>query len=399
MGLLVNIQDVIKRYKEGAIVIICDDASRENECDLVVAAEHATPEAINFMATYGKGLICTPIPLKLAQKLNLGPMVKNNTDTHQTAFTVSIDEKSTTTGISAFERSKTIQALIKKDIQASDFKRPGHVFPLIGNIGGLKERRGHTEASIALSELAGLNGASVICEIMNDDGTMARKDDLSEFAKVHDLDIIDINDILSVSSSSFKKVSQAKLPTEYGMFEIVTYENPNTLEHHIALVHQKDPSMLPLVRVHSECLTGDAFHSLRCDCGEQLSKAQKDIVNRGHGAVIYLRQEGRGIGLVNKIKAYALQDLGADTVEANHQLGFEDDLRRYDVALEILEDLGFNEIDLLTNNPKKLEALKLGGIKVNKRMQIELETHEENKHYLETKKQKMGHMLNLGGKQ
>lgn len=398
MGLRVNIHEVIKRYKEGSMVIICDDASRENECDLVIAAEHATPEAINFMATYGKGLICTPIPLQLAQKLKLGPMVENNTDTHQTAFTVSIDEKGATTGISAFERSKTIQALIKDGIQAADFKRPGHVFPLIGHPGGLKERRGHTEASIALSELAGLNGVSVICEIMNDDGTMARKDDLDAFAKSHGLDMIDINDILSVSNPSFKRASHAKMPTAFGVFEIITYENPKTLEHHIALVHKKDSSQRPLIRIHSECLTGDAFHSLRCDCGEQLEKAQKDIVKRGHGAVIYLRQEGRGIGLVNKIKAYALQDQGADTVEANHQLGFEDDLRRYDMALEILEDLGFDDIDLLTNNPKKLEAITLGGIHVHQRVQIELESHEENKHYLETKKQKMGHMLNLGGK-
>lgn len=393
-----NIQSVIKRYQAGKMVIICDDQSRENECDLVIAAEHATPEAINFMATYGKGLICTPVPLELAKRLNLHPMVDTNTDTHQTAFTVSIDEQSTTTGISAFERSKTIQRLIKEDVQASDFKRPGHVFPLVGVEGGLSKRRGHTEASIALSELAGLNGVSVICEIMNDDGTMARKDELDAFAKKHDLDIIDIDDILKALKPKFNRISEAKMPTEYGSFEIITYENKFTLEHHVALYHNSKKEAVPLVRVHSECLTGDAFHSLRCDCGQQLKKAQKDIIQRGHGAILYLRQEGRGIGLVNKIKAYALQDQGADTVEANHQLGFEADLRRYDVAIEMLEDLNLKTIDLLTNNPDKLKALELGGVTIHQRVQIELDTVEENRHYLETKKEKMGHWLNLGGK-
>jgi len=257
----VNIQSVIKQYQNGKMVIICDDQSRENECDLVIAAEHATPEAINFMATYGKGLICTPVPLELAERLNLHPMVETNTDTHQTAFTVSIDEQSTTTGISAFERSKTIQALIKDDVKATDFKRPGHVFPLVGIKEGLSKRRGHTEASIALSELAGLSGVAVICEIMNDDGTMARKDQLSLFAKTHDLEIIDIDDILKAMKPKFKRVSQAKMPTEYGIFEIIPYENQVTLEHHVVLYHNAKPNEVPLVRVHSECLTGDAFQS------------------------------------------------------------------------------------------------------------------------------------------
>jgi len=402
MGLLtMNMQELIQDYKNGQMLIVCDDQSRENECDLVIAGEHATPEAINFMATYGRGLICTPLPKSLAQKLELNPMTDDNQDPHRTAFTISIDAKSTTTGISAYERSTTIQALIQTDVQARDFNRPGHVFPLISHPGGLSARRGHTEAAVALSELAGLSGVGVICEIMNPDGTMARKNDLQMFAKIHGLPIIDIQDILDLQAgiTTFKRVSSAKLPTDHGAFEMIGYENADGSAHHVALFTQTHPEKRPLVRIHSECLTGDAFGSLRCDCGEQLKAAQKEIAEHGHGAILYLRQEGRGIGLVNKIKAYALQDAGADTVEANHQLGFEDDLRRYDVAVEMLKDLGLNDIDLLTNNPKKMEDITLGGITVHARKAIELTPRDENIDYLKTKKEKMGHWLNLGGKQ
>ena len=406
--------NVIDRYKDGQMLIVCDDQSRENECDLVISAEHATPEAINFMATHGKGLICTPLPLTLAKRLQLTPMTDNNQDPHRTAFTISIDEKSTTTGISAFERSTTIQALLNSQARASDFNRPGHVFPLTGHPGGLRARQGHTEAAIALSKMAGLSGVGVICEIMKADGTMARKKDIQVFAKVHDLPVIDIHDIVQLNAQmspdqapkkpkehlpTFQKISEAEMPTEYGHFTIVTYENADQSAHHVALVMKDNPDARPLVRIHSECLTGDAFSSHRCDCGEQLIEAQKQIAARGHGAVLYLRQEGRGIGLVNKIKAYALQDAGADTVEANHQLGFEDDLRRYDVAVEMLHDLKFNTIDLLTNNPKKIQGIEPGGITVHSRIGIELSPRAENIKYMQTKKDKMGHWLNLGGKQ
>lgn len=395
-----TMQEIITAYKAGQMLIVCDDQSRENECDLVIAAEHAMPDAINFMATYGRGLICTPVPKSLAEKLNLFPMTQTNEDPHQTAFTISIDEKSTTTGISAYERSTTIQALIKDDVKASDFNRPGHVFPLTAHPGGLKMRRGHTEAAVELSQMAGLSGVGVICEIMNPDGSMARKNDLKMFAKIHQLPIIDIQDIIDMkeAKATFNRISTADLPTKFAPFTIITYENADKSEHHVALVLKNKPEKRPLVRIHSECLTGDGFGSLRCDCGEQLDEAQRQIAEHGHGAILYLRQEGRGIGLVNKIKAYALQDGGADTVEANHQLGFENDLRRYDVAVEMLQDLGLNDIDLLTNNPKKMEGITLGGITVHARKAIELKPHDENIEYLKTKKDKMGHWLNLGGK-
>lgn len=396
-----TIQAIINAYKTGQMLIVCDDQSRENECDLVIAAEHATPEAINFMATHGRGLICTPIPKALATQLDLTPMAAKNEDPHQTAFTVSIDEKSTKTGISAFERSKTIQALIQKDVQVSDFNRPGHVFPLTAHEGGLQARRGHTEAAVELSLMAGLSGVGVICEIMNADGSMARKKDLEAFANTHELPVLDIQDILDAKEATppFQRISSAHMPTKTGSFEIVTYENADQSAHHVALVTRAHPEKRPLVRIHSECLTGDAFGSLRCDCGEQLEDAQKQIAARGHGAIIYLRQEGRGIGLVNKIKAYSLQDEGADTVEANHQLGFENDLRHYDVAVDILNDLGLDDIDLLTNNPKKMEEVTLGGITIHARKAIELTPRPDNIEYLKAKKDKMGHWLNLGGKQ
>ncbi len=399
-GIKMNMIEIIESYKNGQMLIVCDDQSRENECDLVIAGEHATPDAINFMATYGRGLICTPVPKDLALKLELFPMTENNEDPHQTAFTISIDEKSTTTGISAYERSKTIQALIKDGASASDFNRPGHVFPLTAHPEGLKERRGHTEAAVELSQMAGLTGVGVICEIMNPDGSMARKNDLKMFAKIHQLPVIDIQDIIDMkeAKATFKRISTADMPTKFGPFTIITYENGDQSAHHVALVNQTHPEKRPLVRIHSECLTGDGFGSLRCDCGEQLDEAQRQIAEHGHGAILYLRQEGRGIGLVNKIKAYALQDAGADTVEANHQLGFEDDLRRYDVAVEMLQDLKLNDIDLLTNNPKKMDGITLGGITVHARKAIELTPHDENIAYLKTKKDKMGHWLKLGGK-
>lgn len=393
------LHDVLTAYQKGQMVIVCDDQSRENECDLVIAAEHATPAAINFMATHGKGLICTPLSLEKARRLNLPPMTPKNSDPHQTAFTISIDHVATTTGISAFERAKTIQALLDSKATAADFNRPGHVFPLTGHPGGLAKRRGHTEAALALSELCGLGDVAVICEIMNDDGTMARKKDLAELKALTGLPVVDISDLaVSLNGPQFKRMSEAKLPTSHGPFTIMTYENAEGTAHHVALVNRQETAKRPLVRVHSECLTGDAFGSLRCDCGEQLKAAEARIAAHGHGALIYLKQEGRGIGLVNKIKAYALQDAGADTVEANHQLGFEDDLRRYDVAADILKDLGFLDIDLLTNNPLKQISLEALGITIHSVPSIEQVPHKENLDYLQTKKDKMGHWLTLGGK-
>jgi len=393
-----TIEEALEDIKNGKMLIVVDDEDRENEGDLLMAAEKVTDNEINFMATHARGLICMPITKSLADKLELPPMCTVNTDAMCTAFTVSIDAvKGTTTGISAEERAVTIRAAIDDNAKPLDFRRPGHVFPLVAKEGGVLRRAGHTEAAVDLPQLAGLKSAGVICEIMNEDGTMARLPQLKEYGKKHNLKIITIAQLIAYRRKRERLVdliSQAKMPTKFGDFTIYAFEDRIEQKSHIAMVKGdiKNQDVVP-VRVHSECLTGDVLSSLRCDCGKQLDKALSYIEENGYGVVLYLRQEGRGIGLANKIKAYNLQDQGYDTVEANEQLGFAADLRDYGLGAQILEDLGLTKVSLMTNNPKKLKGLEGYGIEIVGRIPVVTECNQHNEFYLETKCAKLGHIM------
>jgi 3,4-dihydroxy 2-butanone 4-phosphate synthase/GTP cyclohydrolase II len=393
-----SIESAIEDIKNGKIVIVCDDEDRENEGDFVMAAQMVTPEMVNLMATHGRGLICTPITRERAYELELHRMVEDNTDAYQTAFTVSIDyRKGTTTGISASDRAITIKALIEGESKPEHFRRPGHIFPLISVEGGTLRRAGHTEAAVDLARLAGLYPAGVICEIMNDDGSMARLPDLVKVAKKFDMKLITIKDLISYrmhKESLVKEMVNIKLPTIYGDFQLHAFEEVLTGGNHLALVKGKweeDESVL--VRVHSLCVTGDIFGSKRCDCGEQLHTALLKVEQEGKGIVLYMNQEGRGIGLINKLKAYKLQEEGLDTVEANEALGFKPDHRDYGVGAQILRTLGVTKMKLMTNNPTKRVGLQGYGLEIVEQVPIEIDAYPENLVYLKTKRDKMGHSL------
>ncbi|HBV86996.1 bifunctional 3,4-dihydroxy-2-butanone-4-phosphate synthase/GTP cyclohydrolase II [Desulfosporosinus sp.] len=392
-----TVEEALEDIRQGKMIVMVDDEDRENEGDLVMAAEMATPEAINFMATYGRGLICVPMTRERIHALELQQMVNNNTDPHGTAFTVSVDAVTSTTGISAFERAQTVKVLMDPQSKPSDLQRPGHIFPLQARDGGVLVRAGHTEGSVDLARLAGLQPAGLICEIMNEDGTMARVPDLQIFVEKHNLKLITLKDLISYRRQSEKlieRVESIQLPTGFGDFRAVGYLSVLDQKEHVALVKGSvDDGEPVLVRVHSECLTGDVFHSRRCDCGDQLSAAMEEIEREGRGVLLYMRQEGRGIGLLNKLRAYKLQEEGKDTVEANLALGFPEDLRDYGVGAQILADLGISKVRLMTNNPRKIVGLEGYGLKVVERVPVEIGCKPENTKYLCTKKQKMGHYL------
>lgn len=393
-----RVEIAIQAFKDGKMVIMVDDEDRENEGDLTIAAEKVTPEVINFMTKYGRGLICLTLTEDKVRALDLPMMVSNNESPHQTGFTVSIEAREgVTTGISAQDRSHTILTSIKEDCRPTDLVKPGHIFPLRARDGGVLVRSGHTEGASDLSKLAGLEPYGVICEVLKDDGTMARRPDLEVLAQEHDLPIVSIADIIKYRLKHqvlVKLEVETKLPTDFGEFDVKVYSNDVNDYHHLIISQGKIETETPtLVRVHSECLTGDIFGSLRCDCGPQLHAALRMIAEEGCGAVLYIRQEGRGIGLINKLKAYNLQDTGLDTVEANQKLGFKADLREYGIGAQILHEAGLGKMKLMTNNPRKIVGLEAYGLKVVERVPIEIQPGDHNVQYLQTKKDKMGHLL------
>lgn len=393
-----SIESAIEDIKLGKIIIVIDDEDRENEGDFIMAADKVTPEAINFMATYGRGLICTPITKDRAEELELDIMVKSSGCVNNTAFTVSIDLNNGGTGISCEDRSLTTLALTEKGTKASDFVRPGHIFPLIARDGGVLVRNGHTEAAIDFASLAGCHPSGVICEIMNEDGTMARTEDLKKVAIKHGLKFVTIKDLVDyrnkLTAKKIEMTSEIDFPNKFGNFKLRMYESEESGEHHIALVKGEISKEVPtLVRIHSECFTGDIFGSMRCDCGQQLENSMKQIEETGSGVILYMRQEGRGIGLPNKIKAYSLQDTGLDTVDANRALGFADDLRSYEMAISMLEDIGVAKVELLTNNPLKFSSLSEANFEIVNRHPLETLANDVNINYLRTKKNRMNHLF------
>ncbi len=392
-----RVEDAIEDIRQGKMLVVVDDEDRENEGDLIIAADKVTPEAVNFMATYAKGLICTPMEGDRLDALDIAPMVANNTDNHETAFTVSVDAVTTDTGISAFERCQTVRLLIDPSAKPSSFRRPGHVFPLRAVPGGVLRRAGHTETTVDLAKLAGLYPAGLCCEIMADDGHMMRTPQLLEFAEAHKLKIITVQALIAYrkrTETFIRQVADVDFPSKYGHFRVKAYESTLDGKCHLAVVKgDVQGKKNVMVRVHSECLTGDALGSMRCDCGDQLATALRRIEEEGTGVVLYMRQEGRGIGLANKMRAYALQDQGKDTVEANVLLGFAPDLRDYGIGAQILADLGLTSIRLLTNNPAKRAGLEGYGLSIVERLPLEIHSNPYNHHYLEVKKNKMGHLL------
>ena len=389
-----NIQEAIEFLRKGKLIVVADDDDREAEGDLVGVANLVSPESVNFMVTFARGLICTPVSKQIADRLKLREMVKENTDSFGTAFTVSVDHQETSTGISAYDRAKTIEILAKNESVSEEFHRPGHIFPLIGKEGGVLERRGHTEAAIDLAKLTNQSEVAYICEILNEDGTMARRPQLKQFAQKHKLPFITVEELATYLNA--EEPLTVSLPTTFGEFDLTLFEDQQAKEHLLLSKGEIRQSKEPLlVRVHSECLTGDIFGSHRCDCGEQLHEAMRMIEKKGKGAILYLRQEGRGIGLKNKLHAYQLQEQGMDTFDANLALGFKPDERDYQFAAEILDALGVEKIDLITNNPEKIEQLEALGININKRIPLEIPAVKENENYLKTKKQKFHHLLTI----